>query len=50
MAFRGLKTIPRILPRTKLPAQLPQSQLAFRRFFASVPQEQPRLRLGSIGT
>lgn len=49
MAFRAFKAPPKVAPWAKLSAQLPRSQPAFRRFFAAVPQEQPRLRLGSTG-
>lgn len=49
MAFRAFKTAPKAAPWAKLSAQLPRAQPAFRRFFAAVPQEQPRLRLGSTG-
>lgn len=49
MAFRAFKAAPKVAPWAKLSAQLPRAQPAFRRFFAAVPQEQPRLRLGSTG-
>lgn len=49
MALRAFKAAPKVAPWTKLSAQLPRAQPAFRRFFAAAPQEQPRLRLGSTG-
>jgi hypothetical protein len=49
IAFRAIRTAPKAAPWAKLSVQLPRAQPAFRRFFAAVPQEQPRLRLGSTG-
>lgn len=49
MAFRAFRAAPRAAPWASLSAQLPRAQPAFRRFFASPAQEQPRLRLGSTG-
>ncbi|KAF7715861.1 Peroxiredoxin, mitochondrial [Penicillium ucsense] len=47
MAFQSLRAVPKVVARAPLRVQVRQPQLAFRRCFASVPQEQPRLRLGS---
>lgn len=49
MALRAFRTAPKAVPWAKLSTQLPRAQPAFRRFFTAVPQEQPRLRLGSTG-
>lgn len=54
--FRAFTALPRAvaLPRVSLASKLPRAQpLAqpiARRFVSNIPQEQPRLRLGSTGT
>lgn len=49
--FRAFSTVPKVAPisRVSRVSQIPAGQPIIRRFLATTPQEQPRLRLGSTG-